>query len=153
MVLHHLGNLARGRGDLPAAISLLQQAAQNQPDYLMVRYHLAETQLQAQQLEEAYRSFEQVIALEPRGPAELQAFDASLFRMAGLDLQMGATERAVEFLEVLVESVPDHPQAHLLLGQALFKLGRQEEGQEHLVLHQQIAGRAAQPEGQPEAAP
>ncbi len=145
IALHHLGNIARGRGNAAEAISLYRQALENDPAYLMVHFHLAEAQLQAGQIEEAYRSYEQVVRLQPKEPAELAAFDASLLRLATIDLQMGATERAVEFLRVLVDSVPDHPQAHLLLGQALIKLGQNEAGQQELRTHQELAGRQPRP--------
>jgi len=139
VALHHLGNLAAGRGDLPSAISLYRQAVESDPQYLMAHFHLADALHQTGQFKDAYRSYDQVIVLDPKVELERQAFDAALLQMAGLDIKMGATERAVGLLEVLVAAVPDHPTAHLLLGQALMGLDRQDEARQELELHQRLA--------------
>jgi Flp pilus assembly protein TadD len=149
VALHHLGNLSQIRGDMAAAISFYRQAVESDPQYLMAHFHLAEALLQTRQLEHAYRSFENVVNLEPRLPLEVQALDASLLKMAEIDLQMGAPERAVEFLNVLVAATPDHPTAHLLLGQALMELGRPEEARQELEIHERLAARQT---GSPPAA-
>ncbi len=73
--------------------------------------------------------------LEPKNALELQIHDEALFRLGSLDLQMGATERAVEFFEILVERVPEHPKAHRVLAEALMKLGRNEEAKAELDAH------------------
>jgi len=137
--LYHLGNLARRRGETSEAISLYGQAIQAKPEYLMAQFQLAETLRQAGQMEQAYRGYERVVSLDPNAPPELEAFDAALLQLASIDFQMGATERAVEFLRVLVGATPEHPTAHLLLGQALSKLGRLEEAKQQLAIHQRIA--------------
>jgi tetratricopeptide (TPR) repeat protein len=139
LTLYHLGNMAMSRGDTERAISMYRQAVQNDPEYLVVHFHLAVVLQQAGQFAEAYRSFEAVVALEPTIPLELEAWDASVYHMAALDLRMDATERAVGLLEVLLESTPDHPSAHLLMSQALTKLNRQDEAREHLAIHERIA--------------
>jgi len=143
LTLYHLGNLAMGRGDNERAISMYRLAVQNDPEYLLVHFHLAVVLQQTEQFAEAYRSYEAVVALEPTSPFELEAWDASVYAMAALDLQMGATERAVGLLEVLIESAPDHPGAHLLMSQALTKLNRQDEAREHLAIHERIAAARA----------
>ena len=137
-ILHHLANLARNRGDIAGATELYRQALESDPDYLMARFHLAETQRRAQQFREAYRSYEQVLELEPKNSLELRTLDEALFQLGSLDLQMGATERAVEFFETLVEKVPEHPKAHGVLGQALMKLGRNEEAQAEFEAHRRL---------------
>jgi tetratricopeptide (TPR) repeat protein len=141
VALHHLANLARTRGDTAGAISLYRQAVESDPEYLMAHFHLAEALRESRQLEEAYRSYERVVNLRPEVTLEVQAFDAALLQLAGLDLQMGAPERAVEFLNVLVEAVPDHATAHFLLGQALMALNREEEARQQLEIHQTLAAR------------
>ena len=142
VVLHHLGNLARGRGDTNGAIELYRQAIKSEPNYLIAQFNLAETLRQAMKYEDAYRGYETVVGMEPKGNPELQAFDQSLFQLGMLDLQMGATERAVQFFEALLQTVPDHPEAHLALGQALMKLGRQEEARDQVEIHQRLAAQA-----------
>ena len=118
------------------------QAVEHDPDYLMAHFNLAETLLQATQHEAAYRQYEQVIGLDPKLPIELQAFDTSLIRMAGLDMRNGMPDRAVGWLEVLVESEPDHPSAHFMLGQALMALNREEEARREMSLHEDLAAAA-----------
>jgi len=139
-VLYHLGNLAQRRNATDEAISLYRQAIQSDAQHMLSHFQLAESLRLSGQLREAYRSYEAVVGLEPQNPNEVRAFDGALFGLATLDLQHGETERGVEFLQVLVESVPNHPQAHLLLGQALGQLGRQEEAQAELAIHQQLTG-------------
>jgi len=142
-ILYHLGNLAQRRNAAPEAISLYRQAIQNDPKHLLAHFQLAESLRLTEQPQEAYRSYEAVVGLDPQNPTEVRAFDGALFGLASLDLQHGATERAVEFLQVLVESVPNHPQAHLMLGQALGQLGRQEEARAELAIHQRLTGAGA----------
>jgi tetratricopeptide (TPR) repeat protein len=139
IALHHLGNLAEARGDPSEAISLYRQAVEHDPSYMIAHFHLAEALRNHGQLEAAYRSYEAVVKLEPTGLPDLETFDAALFQLGSLDLQMGATERAVEFLTLLVESVPDHPTAHLLLARALRRLGREEEARREMEVHERLA--------------
>jgi tetratricopeptide (TPR) repeat protein len=137
-IFHHLGNLSRRRGDTAGAIELYGQALEINPAYIMARFHLAETQRQAQQFREAYRSYEQVLSHEPATELELQTVNEALFHLGSLDLQMGATERAVEFFETLVSRAPDHPEAHRALGEALMRLGRNEEAQAEFEAHRRL---------------
>ena len=137
-ILHHLASLARNQGDTASAAELYRQALDSDPDYLMARFHLAETQWLSQQFREAYRNYEQVLELEPKNALELQTVNQALFQLASLDLQMGATERSVEFFEVLVERAPEHPKAHRMLGEALLKLGRNEEAKSEFETHRRL---------------
>jgi len=154
VALHHLGKLAGARGDTEEAISLYRRALESDPDYLIAHFDLAETLRRVGRLEDAYRGYENVLNLEPTSPHELRAFDGALLQLASLDLQMGATERAIKFLRVLTESVPDHPSAHFLLGQALTRLGRTEEARKEFELHERLmAGTAGPGTGPPTSDP
>jgi Flp pilus assembly protein TadD len=143
IALHRLGKLAGTRGNTEEAISLYHRALESDPDYLIAHFDLAETLRSSGRNEDAYRGYEKVVNLEPASPLELRAFDEALFQLASLDLQMGATERAVQFLRVLIESVPDHSRAHLLLGQALMRLGQREEARKEFELHERLKARPA----------
>lgn len=143
IALHHLGKLAGARGDTEEAMSLYRQALESDPDYLIAQFDLAETLQKVGRLEDAYRGYEKVVNLEPASPHELRVFDGALLQLASLDLQMGATERAEVFLRVLIESVPDHPSAHFLLGQALTRLGRTEEARKEFELHERLTAGTA----------
>jgi len=138
VALHNLGNLALARGDAAAARELYGKALAAKPDYLLARGHLADALRQLGQFEDAYRSYEQVLEMEPQNAAELEVYDDALYQMALLDLQMGATERAAQELAALVESVPDHPHAHYAYGRALTALGRIEEAQREMEAHRRL---------------
>jgi tetratricopeptide (TPR) repeat protein len=143
IALHHLGKLAGVHGETQEAITLYRQALESDPDYLIAHFDLAEALRNSGRLQEAYRGYERVVGLEPASPLELRAFDEALFQLANLDLQMGATERAVEFLRVLIGSVPNHARAHLLLGQALMNLGRREEARKEFEIHERLKAQRA----------
>jgi tetratricopeptide (TPR) repeat protein len=129
IVLHNLGNVEMRRGDVATAIELYSRAIAAKPDYVMAHYHLGAALQRAERFQEAFRSFEQVLSLEPANAAELELFDDALYRLAALDIKMGAHERAVTFLEELLSTNPEHPNAHYALGQALLQLGREAEAQ------------------------
>ena len=143
VVLLHLGNLAQRRGERAEAMSLYRQAIQNDPKYLLAHFQLGESLQLSGQAKDAYRSYEQVVSLDPTTLPEFNAFERALFHLASLDLQMGATERAVKFLRLLIEAVPNHSSAHLLLAQALIKLGREDEAREEQAIHQQLTMKTA----------
>jgi len=148
IVLHHLGNLAEARGEKAEAISLYRQSVEHDPAYLIAQFHLAEALRASGQFADAYRGYEAVIQLEPTAVPELEAFDTALLRMAELDLQMGATERAVQLLKVLIEAAPEHAEAHLVLGRAYEKLGRMDEARREFAIHERLTSSAAGSPGQ-----
>ncbi len=143
VVLLHLGNLAQRRGESAEAISLYRQAIESDPKQLLAHFLLGESLHVSGQVKDAYRSYEQVVSLDPTTRPEVNAFDTALYHLASLDLQMGATARAAKFLRMLIEAVPDHPKAHLLLAQALIKLGREDEARAEQAIHQQLTMKTA----------
>ncbi len=150
VVLLHLGNLAQRRGESAEAISLYRQAIESDPKQLMAHFQLGESLHVSGQVKDAYRSYEQVVSLDPTTRPEVNAFDTALYHLASLDLQMGATARAAKFLRMLIEAVPDHPKAHLLLAQALIKLGHEDEARTEQSIHQQLTMKmAGSPAGPP----
>jgi len=62
----------------------------------------------------------------------------ALFRLASLDLQMGAYERAGMLLTELIRANPEHPNAYYALGQVLMQMVKVEEAQKAFATHQQI---------------
>jgi predicted Zn-dependent protease len=92
----------------------------------------------AGQYREAYTTYGEVLQLEPTTEIELEAFDDALYKMAALDITMGAHQRAAEMLESLIEEHPDHPSAHYAYGQALLQLGRPDEAQREFETHMRI---------------
>jgi tetratricopeptide (TPR) repeat protein len=138
IALHNLGNLELRRGDVATAIELYTRSIAARPDYLMAHYHLGEALARAERFREAYRSYEHVLGLEPANAEELELFDDALYRLASLDIKMGAHERAITFLEELLSTNPDHPRAHYALGQALLQLGREAEAQRAFDRHMEL---------------
>lgn len=141
--LYDLGNLALAGGDSAAAIEYYGRAIQSDPKHLLAVHNLGAALQRAQRFTDAYRSFEKVLEFEPKNAEEIMAFDDALYSLAKLDLQMGATERSVKFLEVLLESVPEHGEAHLTHGKALSHLGRTEEAEKAFATHRQLAEQRA----------
>lgn len=133
--LHNLGNIAQKRGDVERAVELYQRALRVNPRYLLAYYHLAEALRQNGNFRPAYVTYEKVLELEPGNPKELNAYFDALYRMASLDITMGAHERAVQLLSELLQAYPEHPNAHYAYGQALLQLGRTEEAQRAFAAH------------------
>ncbi len=127
IALHNLGNISLQRGDSEAAIVYYRRATEAKPDYLLAHYHMGEALARLERFEEAYRTYEKVLQLEPQNPQELLAADDALYRLASIDLTMGAYERAAVFLEQVLAADPAHLKAHHAYGQALMQLGRREE--------------------------
>lgn len=138
IALHNLGNVASTVGDTDRGIELYRQAIGIKPDYLLAYAHLGDALKTAGRYREAYTTYGKVLQLEPTTGAELEAFDDALYKMATLDITMGAHQRAIEMLELLIEENPDHPSAHYAYGQALLQLGRPEEAQREFATHMRI---------------
>jgi tetratricopeptide (TPR) repeat protein len=138
VALHNLGNIALRRGDEQGAIEYYTRAVAARPDYLIAHYHLGQALQQEQRFAEAYRSFERVLEVEPHDGEDLVAADDALYRMATIDLRMGALERAAAYLAQVLEADPGHPRAHHDYGEALMRLGRREEAAAQLDLHMRL---------------
>ena len=138
IALHNLGNAASNVGDTDRGIELYRQAIGIKPDYLLAYAHLGDALKTAGRYREAYTTYGKVLQLEPKTGPELEALDDALYKMATLDIIMGAHQRAIEMLELLIEENPDHPSAHYAYGQALLQLGRPEEAQREFESHMRI---------------
>ena len=138
IALHNLGNVATGVGDTDRGIELYRQAISVKPDYILAFAHLGDALKTAGHYREAYTTYSKVLQLEPTTGPQLEAFDDALYKMAALDITMGAHQRAAEMLELLIEEHPDHPSAHYAYGQALLQLGRPEEAQREFETHMRI---------------
>lgn len=138
IALHNLGNIAAKRGQTDKSIEFYQKAILAEPAYLLAYAHLGDAYRQAERYQDAYRAYEKVLELEPNTATELTAYDDALYRMASLDLQMGAYERAGILLSELLRANPEHPNAYYAYGQVLMHQGKVEEAQKAFAAHQQI---------------
>ena len=138
IALHNLGNIAYKRGETDTSIELYKKSIASDPGYLLAYAHLGDAYRQAERYEDAYRAYEKVLELEPKDTTELSVYDDALYRLASLDLQMGAYERAGMLLSELLRANPEHPNAYYALGQVLMQLGKVAEAQKAFAAHQQI---------------
>lgn len=138
IALHNLGNIAYKRGETDKAIDLYKKSITADPGYLLAYAHLGDAYRQAERYQDAYRAYEKVLDLEPKNATELSTYDDALYRLASLDLQMGAYERAGMLLSELLRANPEHPNAYYAYGQVLMHLGKVEEAQKAFAAHQQI---------------
>ena len=88
--------------------------------------------LRLNQFEEALKSLQTARDLDPTEPA-------TSFQIGLAHFNLQHWEDAIEAFQEALAFDPSHPSAHFQLGQALLRAGRQEEAQEELELHRQIA--------------
>jgi len=138
VALHNLGDLARRRGDFEQALTYFNRALENEPDYLLARLHLGDALKSQDRLQEAYRIYEKVLELEPKTAQEANGYIDALYKLAALDLKMGAHERARLLLIELIRMAPDHDRAYYAYGQVLLFLGHAEEAQRAFDKHVEI---------------
>ncbi|MCP3979281.1 MAG: tetratricopeptide repeat protein [bacterium] len=138
VALHNLGNVDLRRGRIDEAIDWYERAIEIDPRYFNAHLHLGDAFKQADRFPEAYRSWERLLQLEPTKTAEATASYEALYRMASLDITMGAYARAGQMLALLLEEVPQHESAHYAMGQVLLQLGRPEEAEREFAIHVRI---------------
>jgi tetratricopeptide (TPR) repeat protein len=138
IALHNLGNIAYQRGETDTSIELYKKAIAAEPGYLLAHAHLGNAYRQAERYQDAYRAYEVVLELEPKSATELTAYDDALYRLASLDIQMGAYERAAVLLSELLRANPEHPNAYYAYGQVLMHQGKVEQAQKAFAAHQQV---------------
>lgn len=101
-----------------------RRAVQSEPQDARHHLRLGETLLAMGQREEARRSFEKALDLDPR-------LGAVRVQLGSLALQAGKLDLARDHLEQAVQQRPDHVEARKLLGAVLAAEGRPEQAIEH----------------------
>ncbi len=136
--LHNLGTLAHRRGEYDKAIGYFNRALEKEPEYLLARLHLGDSLRSSGRLQEAYRAYESVLELEPQNPREANSYIDAFYKLAALDVRMGAHQRAAQMLSELIKLAPKHNRAHYAYGQVMLHLGRPEEAQQAFDKHVEI---------------
>ena len=138
IALHNLGTLAYRRGEYEEALAYYHRALEKEPGYLLARLHVGDALKASGRLQEAYRNYEQVLELEPNSSQEASGFVDALYKMAALDLKMGAYDRSGQLLTELIRLAPNHNRAYYAYGQVLLHLGRADEAQKAFDKHVEI---------------
>ena len=153
------------QGDAAKAIDSFQRAVALQPIHPDALLNLANACLLAGQSERAIQFALQVLSMDPNSaPAyyidgcanmRLRKFEEavkSLQQAKGIDrkvnavslqlgrahFELGHFQDAVDQFSEIIQFEPDYPSANFFLGQALLRLGRQEEAKQALERHQQL---------------
>jgi len=146
VALHNLGALAHRRGDFDDAVRYFNRALEKEPVYLLARLHLGDSLAAAGRGQEAYRNYELVLEGEPRNAQEAHGYVDALYKLAALDLKMGAHQRAGQLLSELIRLEPNHPKAYYAYGQVLLHIGHPEDARKAFDKHVQILA-AEEPKG------
>ena len=138
IALHNLGALAHRRGAYDEAVAYFTRALEKEPDYPLAKLHMGDSLRDSGRLQDAYRSYEQVLEREPRNANEAGTYVDALYKLAALDLKMGAHERAGQLLTELIRLAPKHNRAHYAYGQVLLYTGHPEDAQKAFDEHIRI---------------
>ena len=138
IALHNLGALAHRRGDYDESVAYFTRALEKEPDYPLAKLHMGDSLRDSGRLQEAYQSYELVLEREPRNAQEAGAYVDALYKLASLDLRMGAHERAGQLLTELIRLAPKHNRAHYAYGQVLLYMGREDDAQKAFDEHVRI---------------
>jgi cytochrome c-type biogenesis protein CcmH len=125
------------RGEIPpelaAQITDLETRLMNDPQDLMARKQLALTYVATGQFFEAFEQATQVLQVEPQDPDGLLVHGM-------VRLTMGQTDQAVAVLDQVLAQVPDHRQALIYRGLALYQGGRVGQALDTWDMGLQLAG-------------
>ena len=156
------------QGEAQKALEVYQQAAKLAPTDPDVHLNLANAHLRANNAQEAIKSADEVLKLDPNSAAayfvkgsaylRLNNFEegvkalqianrldptepAGAFQLGLAHLRLNQFEDAINHLSDAVRDQPEHPSAHYHLSQALQRVGRDQEAEQSLAIHQQIAAK------------
>jgi protein O-GlcNAc transferase len=118
--MHHLGAIARQRGQNETAVDLIRRAIALKPDYAEAYNNLGVTLQALGQLDEAIVAWRRAV--------QLKASLADAFNNLGLALEKkGEVDEAVESHQHAIRLRPDYAEAHNNLGNAFHRQGKLDE--------------------------
>jgi tetratricopeptide (TPR) repeat protein len=133
-VQHLRGDRAAIAGRLPEAVEAYRQAVTADPQSLFYHRSLGLALFQIGDLDGANRELEEALSHDHRlSPAQRAYWGAEIrYNLAGIAVYQDDLARAIELHRSVIRLEPDHPGAHLYLGDLLLKSGEREEALAHL---------------------
>ena len=138
---NNIANVLFRQGDYDAALLAYREAVRINPGYLLAVYHLGWTARQLDRLEEAERAFRRCLEFTPADDGERSLIVEARYYLGAIRFRFGDHADAASLMEEVIAASPAHEQAHYYLGQSYLRLGRREEGLEHLLVHKTITER------------
>ena len=118
--LHILGHVARQKGNIQAAVELLQRAIKSDPRSPHLHNSLGVALKEAGSLEAAIGAYERALKLLPDYPEALTNLGTAL-------RDAGRLEEALQRCRRAIELRPNYAEAHSNLGSVLMRLGQEDE--------------------------
>lgn len=118
--LNLMGVLMTQAGQFDTAVSVLEIAAQNAPDFAPIHVNLGNAYQAAGRLDDAIQAF------TTAKMADISVTEAHL-NLASALIQAGHTDEALESLDIVIKLAPNAPEGYNFKGNALAELGRLDE--------------------------
>jgi len=144
--LNNIGNSYFRQGRYEDARGWYRRALDLDPDYLLANFHYGWVLRQANENEQAQSVFEHCLEIEARDDGQKRLQLDCLFYLGTLRHRVGDDAQTVSIMEQVLEAVPGHPEGRYYLGMAYRNLGRLEEAQQQLEIHEKmLATRRSEP--------
>jgi tetratricopeptide (TPR) repeat protein len=135
---NNLANVHFRRGDYGAAVEVYGKALELDPDYLLALFHHGWCLRQLGRQEEAERSFDRCLRIEPHDDLGRKTRVDCMFGRGSMRHRAGDYAESARMMEQVVAVHPGHPEARYYLGMAYRELGRTEDARAQLAIHAQI---------------
>ncbi|HEX7862007.1 MAG TPA: tetratricopeptide repeat protein [Verrucomicrobiae bacterium] len=132
----NLANAHLRAGNSQQAIAAADEVLKLDQNSAAAHFVKGSAYIRLKNFEEAVKSLQIANRLDPSEPA-------GAFQLGYAHLQLKQFEEAITPLSDAVRDQPEHPSAHFHLSQALRLAGREQEAEQSLALHQQIAEKNA----------
>jgi tetratricopeptide (TPR) repeat protein len=124
---YHVAHVRAEQGDLAGALRELDRVEELDSGHVATYWRRGDWLLELGRLDEAEESYRHAVELDG-------AAVAPRVGMARVYMQRGQDSYAVQVLQGLLGTMPDHPYLHQLLGTAYRQLGRMEDARHELAL-------------------
>jgi tetratricopeptide (TPR) repeat protein len=146
MAFNNMGNVYFRQGRYDEARGWYRRALDLDPDYLLANYHYGWILRQFNETQEAERVFSHCLELQADDDRQRRTQLDCLFYLGTLRFRAGDDAKTVSVMEQVVAVYPAHPEARYYLGMAYRNLGRLDEAQQQLEIHEKmLASRRREP--------